>query len=150
MRIALGNDQAGHPLKSPMLRWLTEQGHDVDDRGTDGRVAVDYPRICFDVGRQVADGGAERGIILGGSGMGETIALNKVPGVRAGLCHCLFTARISRTNNDSNVLVLGAKIIAPALAEEVTALWLSTPFEGGRHTPRLEQIAALDRGDPLD
>lgn len=149
MRIAVGNDQAGHPLRAPILDWLDAQGHKVHDFGTAGREQVDYPFVCLDVGRAVVDGRADRGIILGGSGMGEVIALNKVPGVRAGLCHCLYTARISRTNNDANVLVLPAKIIAPAMAEEITALWLSTPFEGGRHVRRLEQIAALDRREPL-
>lgn len=149
MRIAVGNDQAGYPLKAPIVDWLTGQGHEVEDLGVDGGEAADYPRICVAVGRRVADGGARRGIILGGSGMGEVIALNKVPGVRAGLCQCLYTARISRTNNDANVLVLPAKIIAPALAEEITAIWLSTSFAGGRHTRRVEQLAALDRREAI-
>jgi ribose 5-phosphate isomerase B len=149
MRIAIGSDQAGFPLKRHLLIWLAGQGHDVDDRGADGTAPVDYPPICADVGRQVVEGAADRGIIVGGSGLGETIAANKIPGVRATLCQGLYTARISRTNNDANVLVLGAKVIAPALAEEITAIWLSTEFEGGRHVPRLEQIAALDRREPL-
>jgi ribose 5-phosphate isomerase B len=149
MRIAIGCDQAGFPLKRHLLPWLTGQGHEVDDRGSDGTAQVDYPPICADVARQVTGGAADRGIIVGGSGLGETIAANKVPGVRATLCQCLFTARISRTNNDANVLVLGAKVIAPALAEEITAIWLTTQFEGGRHVPRLAQIAALDRREPL-
>ncbi len=149
MRVALGNDQAGHLLKQVLLEWLAAHGHEVDDRGTDGTEPVDYPPICADVGRRVADGVADRGIILGGSGMGETIAANKIPGVRAGLCHCLYTARISRTNNDANVLVLGAKVIAPALAEEIAAVWFGTEFHGGRHTRRIEQIAALDRREAL-
>lgn len=117
--------------------------------GTEGREQVDDPFVCLDVGREVVAGRADRGMILGGSGMGEVIALNKIPGVRAGVCHCLYTARISRTNNDANVLVLPAKIIAPAMAEEIAAVWLSTPFEGGRHIRRLEKIAALDRREPL-
>jgi ribose 5-phosphate isomerase B len=149
MRIAIGCDQAGYSLKPHLLAWLAGQGHDVDDRGTDGAELVDYPLICADVGRQVVEGAADRAIILGGSGLGETIAANKIPGVRATLCQCLYTARISRTNNDANVLVLGAKVIAPALAEEITAIWLSTQFEGGRHVRRIEQIAALDRREPL-
>lgn len=149
MHIALGNDQAGHALKATLLTWLAGHEHTVDDRGTDGREPVDYPPICADVGRLVAAGEADRGVILGGSGMGETIAANKVPGVRAGLCHCLYTARISRANNDANVLVLGAKVIAPALAEEIAAIWFTTAFEGGRHVRRLEQLAALDRHEPL-
>ena len=149
MRIAIGADQVGFPLKDHMVTWLTGQGHEVDDRGSDGTQRVDYPPICADIGHQVTGGAADRGIIVGGSGLGETIAANKVPGVRAALCQCLFTARLSRTNNDANVLVLGAKVIAPALAEEITAIWLATGFEGGRHIPRLEQIAALDRREPL-
>lgn len=149
MRVALGNDQAGHPLRTSILGWLTDHGHEVDDHGTDAAESVDYPFICLAVGQEVVEGRAERGVILGGSGMGEVIALNKVPGVRAGLCQCLYTARISRTNNDANVLVLPAKIVAPAMAEEIVALWLGTAFEGGRHIRRLEQLAALDRREPL-
>lgn len=149
MFIAIGSDQTGFPLKQHLAAWLADQGHEVDDRGADGTEPVDYPPICADVGRQVAAGAADRGIIFGGSGLGETIAANKIPGVRAAPCHCLFTARLSRTNNDANVLVLGAKVTAPALAEEIAAIWLSTRFEGGRHVPRLEQIAALDRRERL-
>lgn len=149
MRIAIGADQVGYPLKAHMVEWLGGLGHDVDDRGADGASPVDYPFICADVGRQVASGAADRGIVVGGSGLGETIAANKVPGVRATLCQGLFTARLARTNNDANVLVLGAKVIAPALAEEIAEIWLSTPFEGGRHVPRLEQIAALDQREEL-
>jgi ribose 5-phosphate isomerase B len=149
MRIALGNDQAGYALKATLQSWLSKYGHTVDDLGTDGSEPVDYPPICAAVGRLVAGGDADRGVILGGSGMGETIAANKIPGVRAGLCHCLYTARISRTNNDANVLVLGANVVAPALAEEIAAIWFTTEFHGGRHVRRLEQIAALDRREPL-
>jgi ribose 5-phosphate isomerase B len=149
MRIAIGNDRAGFPLKAPVVGWLTDRGHEVDDRGTDGTRTVDYPPICADVGRRVVAGAADRGVVLGGSGLGETIAANKIPGVRAVLCQCLYTARISRTNNDANVLVLGAKVIAPALAEEIMAVWLDTEFVGGRHVRRLAQIAALDRREPL-
>ena len=88
---------------------------------------------------------ADRGIVLGGSGQGEQIAANKVPGVRAALCNDLYTARLSRQHNDANVLAIGARIVAPQLAREILALWLATPFEGGRHQRRVEQIAALER-----
>lgn len=130
---------------------LTAQGHEVDDRGAYGSAdeVVDYPALCEDVGRRVVGGLAERGIVVGGSGQGEHIACNKVRGVRAGLCHDRFTTEISRGNNDSNVLVLGAKVISPELADELTDLWLTTPFKGGRHQDRLDQIAALDRGETL-
>jgi ribose 5-phosphate isomerase B len=121
----------------------------VDDRGTHGTETVDYPLLCADVGRQVVGGQVERGIIVGGSGSGEQIACNKIRGVRAGLCHDLFTAEIARAHNDTNVLVMGAKVITPELAEQITSIWMTTPFKGGRHQRRLDQIAALERGEPL-
>src|SRR6185437_17151236 len=104
---------------------------------------------CADVARQVTKGSADRGIVVGGSGSGEHIACNKIRGIRAGLCHDRFTTEISRAHNDSNVLVIGAKVIAPELAEELTDLWLTTAFKGGRHQRRLDQIAALERGEEL-
>ncbi|MGH3327982.1 MAG: ribose 5-phosphate isomerase B [Streptomycetales bacterium] len=149
MRIAVAADHNGFSLKTHLIRWLTDQGHDVDDRGSHGTDTVDYPPLCADVGRQVVEGHADRGIVLGGTGSGEQIACNKIAGVRAGLCHCLFTTEIARAHNDTNVLVMGAKIIAPALAEAITQTWLATPFKGGRHQRRLDQIAALERGEPL-
>ena len=149
MRIAIAADHNGVPLKAQLVTWLTEHGHDVDDRGTNGAVTVDYPPLCADVGHQVAGGHADRGIIIGGSGSGEQMASNKVRGVRAGVCHDLFTTQIARAHNDANVLIIGAKIVAPALAEMITELWLATPFKGGPHQQRLDQIAALERGEPL-
>ena len=149
MRIAIAADHSGVPLKAQLVMWLTEHGHDVDDRGTNGAVTVDYPPLCADVGHQVADGHADRGIIIGGSGSGEQMASNKVRGARPGVCHDLFTTQIARAHNDANVLIIGAKIVAPALAEMITELWLATPFKGGPHQQRLDQIAALERGEPL-
>ena len=149
MRIAIGADHNGVALKARLLTRLTAAGHEVDDRGTNGSDVVDYPALCADVGRRVVEGNADRGIVVGGSGMGEHIACNKIRGVRAGLCHDRFTTEISRAHNDANVLVIGAKVIAPDLAEELTDLWLTTPFKGGRHQDRLDQIAALERGESL-
>jgi ribose 5-phosphate isomerase B len=149
VRIAIAADHNGVPLKQHLITWLTERGHDVDDRGTHGTATVDYPPLCADVGRRVVAGDADRGIVLGGSGSGEQMALNKIPGVRAGVCHDLFTTEIARAHNDANVLVIGAKIVAPALAEMITGLWLTTPFKGGRHQDRLDQIRAIERGDEL-
>lgn len=149
MRIAIAADHNGVPLKEQLIGWLTEHGHEAVDRGTNGTETVDYPVLCADVGRLVVAGGADRGIIIGGSGSGEQIACNKIPGVRAGVCHDLFTTQIARAHNDANVLVIGAKIVAPALAEMITELWLATPFKGGRHQDRLDQIRALERGEPL-
>jgi ribose 5-phosphate isomerase B len=149
MRIAIAADHNGVALKERLIGRLTAEGHDVDDRGSHGTETVDYPLLCADVGGQVVDGHADRGIIVGGSGSGEQIACNKIRGVRAGLCHDLFTAEIARAHNDTNVLVMGAKVITPELAEQITALWLTTPFKGGRHQRRLDMIAALERGEPL-
>jgi ribose 5-phosphate isomerase B len=145
VRIAIGSDHAGFALKSHFIGVLTDQGHTVADLGTDSEAPVDYPKYCAAVAREVAGGHAERGIVLGGSGQGEQIAANKVHGVRAALCNDLYTARLSRAHNDANVLSMGARIVAFALAEEILALWLATPFEGGRHVQRLAQIAAIEQ-----
>ena len=146
MRIAIGADHAGFKLKQHVVEFLRRMGHEVDDRGTDSEDSVDYPGICADVGREVVAGRADRGIVLGGSGQGEQIAANKVPGVRAALCNDLYTARMSREHNDANVLAMGGRIVAPGLADEIVKLWLETPFEGGRHQRRIEQITDIENG----
>jgi ribose 5-phosphate isomerase B len=145
MRIAIGADHAGFALKQHLIGVLQRLGHVVDDRGTHCDASTDYPPICADVAREVTSGRADRGIVIGGSGQGEQMAANKVPGTRAALCNDLYTARMSREHNDANVLALGARIIAAALAEEILAVWLATPFAGGRHQRRVDQIAALER-----
>ncbi len=150
MYIAIAADHNGIPYKDRFVALLTAQGHTVDDRGaTATDQVVDYPPLCADVCRQVVDGPADRGVIIGGTGQGEAIACNKMRGVRAGLCHDLFNTGISRGNNDSNVLVLGAKVVDLALAEQILAAWLETPFKGGVHQRRIDMIAALERGEPL-
>jgi ribose 5-phosphate isomerase B len=146
MRVAIGSDHAGFRLKQHLVATLRADGHDVVDFGTnDDGTSVDYPPICAAVGRTVVAGDAARGIVLGGSGQGEQIAANKVHGVRAALCHDLFTARLSREHNDANVLSLGGRIVAPELADEIMRLWLRTPYAGGRHDARIAQIAAIER-----
>ena len=140
MRIAIGADHAGFLLKEHVKQTLARLGHTVDDHGTDSDASVDYPPICIAVGRAVADGRAERGIVLGGSGQGEQIAANKVAGVRAALCNDLYTARLSREHNDANVLSMGGRIVAFGLADEILTVWLGTSFEGGRHQRRIDQI----------
>jgi len=144
MRVAIGADHAGFHLKEHLKGTLTQLGHTVIDHGTDSEASIDYPPICFAVGRDVVDGRADRGVVLGGSGQGEQIAANKVPGIRAALCNDLFTARLSRQHNDANVLSMGGRIVAFGLADEILTLWLNTAFEGGRHQRRLDQIAAAD------
>jgi len=147
MRIAVGSDHAGFALKEELKQVLKEQGHEVMDLGTDSEEPVDYPLYCVKVARAVAEARAERGIVLGGSGQGEQIAANKVQGVRAALGNDLYTARLSRQHNDANVLSMGARIVAPTLAREILELWLATPFEGGRHVKRLEEISMIERGE---
>lgn len=149
MRIAIGSDHAGFPLKQHLVRCLAAWGHQVDDRGTDSERPVDYPDICADVALRVVHGLADRGIVLGGSGQGEQMAANKVTGARAALCHDLYTARLSRQHNDANVLAMGGRIVAPELAEAILELWLATAFEGGRHQRRIDQIAEIERRQAL-
>jgi ribose 5-phosphate isomerase B len=145
MRIAIGADHAGFELKEHLKATLAADGHTVVDCGTDSEEPVDYPPFCAAVGRLVATGDVERGIVLGGSGQGEQIAANKVPGVRAALCNDLYLARLSREHNDANVLSMGGRVVASGLADEILRLWLATPFEGGRHQRRLDQIAELEK-----
>jgi ribose 5-phosphate isomerase B len=145
MRIAVGADHAGYLLKEHLKQTLVRLGHDVEDFGTHSEQTVDYPPICAAVGRAVVSGRFERGIVIGGSGQGEQIAANKVPGIRAALCHDLFTARLSRQHNDANVLAMGGRIVASALADEILGVWLATAFEGGRHQRRIDQLAELER-----
>ncbi|MGH9284417.1 MAG: ribose 5-phosphate isomerase B [Acidimicrobiales bacterium] len=144
MKIALAADHAGFRLKEAVAAHLRNQGHEVLDLGTHSEDPVDYPPVCAAAGRAVVAGEAERGIVMGGSGQGEQIAANKVHGVRAALCLEEFTARLARQHNDANVLALGGRIIAPAYALAVVDVFLATPFEGGRHTPRIEQLAAIE------
>ena len=144
-RIAIGSDHAGFELKSHLIDVLTGEGHDVVDLGTDSTASVDYPAFCAAVGRSVRDGETELGIVLGGSGQGEQLAANKVRGVRAALCNDLYTARMARAHNDANVLSIGARVVGVGLAEEIVATFLTTPFEGGRHLRRVQQLMALEQ-----
>ena len=147
MRIAIGSDHAGYPLKQDLKAFLLQQGHAVVDVGTDSTEPVDYPSFCAAAARTVVNGEADRAIVLGGSGQGEQIAANKIHGVRAALCHDVFLARLSRLHNDANVLAMGGRIVAATYAREIARVWLETSFEGGRHVPRLEQITEIERGE---
>ncbi|HEX2258532.1 MAG TPA: ribose 5-phosphate isomerase B [Actinomycetota bacterium] len=144
MKIAIGSDHAGFRLKQSLVEYLSDKGHEVQDLGTDSEESVDYPKYCSAVARAVVGGQAERGIVLGGSGQGEAMSANKVHGARAALCNDLFTARLARQHNNSNILSMGARIVATGLAHEIVDTFLATEFEGGRHIPRLEQISDIE------
>jgi len=143
----MGCDHAGYPLKEALKAFLVEEGHEVLDLGTDSEETVDYPDFCAAAARAVVQGRADRGIVLGGSGQGEQLAANRVHGVRAALCNDPHLAELSRRHNDANVLAMGGRIVAPHLAREIVRLWLATPFEGGRHMRRLEQVHQIERGE---
>jgi ribose 5-phosphate isomerase B len=145
MRIAIGADHAGYGLKEDVKGYLKERGHEVEDLGTHSEETTDYPPICAAVARAVRDGRADRGVVLGGSGQGEQMTANKVRGIRAALCHDLYTARMARSHNDANILSMGARIVAPEMALLILETWLQTEFEGGRHERRVGQIMEIER-----
>ncbi len=144
-RITIGSDHAGYELKQHLIGVLHAGGHTVSDLGTNSMERCDYPPICAAVGRQVRDGDADFGIVLGGSGQGEQLAANRVHGVRAALCNDLYTARMARAHNDANVLSMGGRVVGYGLAEEILELFLTTPFDGGRHAVRVAQIHEIER-----
>ena len=137
MKIALGSDHGGFALKREIADWLKEAGHEVLDLGNEGTASVDYPDYADKVCRAVLSGGCERGILICGTGIGMSMAANRHRGIRAALCHDAFTARMSREHNDANVLCLGGRVLGPALALDIVAVWLATAFEGGRHQRRI-------------
>ena len=150
MRVAITADHNGVAMKERLIEELRARRHEVDDRAAHvGAGVVDYPPLCEDVCRRVVDGHADFAIVVGGSGSGETICCNKIPGIRAALCLDLWVTEIARANNDANVLVTGAKAIAPDYALLILDRWLSTEFRGGRHAERIAQIQALERGETL-
>jgi ribose 5-phosphate isomerase B len=142
--VAIGADHGGFELKEHLKNYLRDWGYQFLDLGTHSAEAVDYPDFAEAVGNAVARGDAWLGVVLDSAGIGSSIAANKVPGVRAALCYDRATARNSREHNDANVLTLGAKLLAPETAREIVALWLATPFAGGRHQRRVDKIRAIE------
>ena len=143
--IALGCDHAGVQLKGSIAELLASKGLEYRDYGTYDEASCDYPDYAQKVGRAVVDGEAERGILICGTGVGISIAANKIEGIRAALCSDTFTARMSREHNDSNVLCIGARVVGAGLAGEIVEAWLGTEFAGGRHQRRIDKIHALER-----
>ncbi len=145
MRVAIGADHAGYPLKQELARFLENLGHTVLDLGTYNTEPVDYPDYAEAVGLAVRDGKAERGLLVCGSGVGASVAANKIPGIRAGLCHDTYSAHQGVEHDDMNVLTLGARVIGAKLAEELAATFLAAKFTGEeRHRRRLGKVKALE------
>jgi len=140
MKIALGSDHAGLDLKTAIKKRLADAGHKVDDFGTASPERTDYPDFAHEVARAVARGQDERGVLVCGTGIGMCIAANKVPGVRAALPYSEETAALSRQHNDSNVVCFGGRTMDWGLVMKMLDIWLDTPFEGGRHTRRVEDL----------
>jgi len=144
-RIAIGSDHAGFSVKETIKKYLENAGYAVDDQGTGSEDSVDYPDFGKAVGERVALKRADFGIAVCGSGIGISIAANKVPGIRAALAHDIVTAQLAREHNDANVLALGARILTPAAALAMVQTFLDTPFAGGRHQRRLDKITAIEQ-----
>jgi ribose 5-phosphate isomerase B len=144
MRIAVGTDHRGYQIRARVIDLLQRLGHEVEDVGVFTGEAVDYPDIAAQVSRKVGRGEVDRGILICGTGLGMCIAANKVPGIRAAPCHDDLTAEMSRRHNDANVLCLSADLLGERLIDRMVELWLSTPFEGGRHARRVDKITSLE------
>lgn len=147
MRIGIASDHAGVELKQTIASHLLTAGNEVSDFGPQDTCAVDYPDQAVLVARAVALGDCDRGILICGTGIGMSIAANKLPGIRAALCRDELSARASRQHNDANILVLGARVTGPDLALAITDQWMVTGFDGGRHRRRVDKIHLLERGE---
>ena len=144
MKLVVGSDHAAYELKEAIKEKLISEGHEVIDVGCDSTESVDYPKYGHAVGRTVASGEAERGIAVCGSGIGISIACNKVPGIRAALCTSVEMAEMCRRHNNANVVCMGARMISQELAFDIIDTWMTTEFEGGKHLRRINEIEGLD------
>ena len=143
--ICIASDHAGYELKEHVKKYLQEKGLEVKDLGTDGPASVDYPLYGQKAGECVARGEAEKGIIICGTGLGISMAANKIKGIRAAACSDYFSAKYTRAHNDANALCLGGRVVGPGLAIELVDVFLNTPFEGGRHQKRIDKVMALEK-----
>jgi len=140
LKVAIGCDHGGLDLKDIVKLVLKELGHDIDDQGCNSSESVDYPNFAKAISSLVRNGECERGILICGTGIGMSMAANRIPGIRAALCHEMFSARMSREHNDANVLCLGARVIGQGLAAETVRTWMTTDFAGGRHQRRIDMF----------
>ncbi|HEY3176303.1 MAG TPA: ribose 5-phosphate isomerase B [Candidatus Polarisedimenticolia bacterium] len=143
-RIVIGCDHAAVALKDEIVKELRGSGQQVEDVGTFTGDSVDYPDFAAMVAGLIRSGTADLGIVMCGTGIGVSIAANKLPGIRAALCHDVTTARLARQHNDSNILCMGGRVLGSAVALDIVRTWLSTPFEGGRHLRRIRKIEAIE------
>ncbi len=148
--IALGSDHGGYALKEEIKKHLEERGIPYRDYGTDSTASVDYAVFAQRVALAVTGGEAEKGILCCGTGVGISMAANKVRGVRAACCSDYYSAKFTRLHNDANILCMGGRVVGPGLACEMVDVFLDTAFEGGRHQRRIDQIAAIERGETLE
>jgi ribose 5-phosphate isomerase B len=146
MKIAVGADHAGWRRKDEVAGQLRSLGHEVEDFGTDSDASCDYPDFAVPVARAVAAGRCDCGVLVCGTGVGVSMAANKVPGIRAAACQSVEAVRYSRAHNDANVLCVGARLNSPSEIRAMVGAWLATAFEGGRHARRVKKINALDEG----
>lgn len=145
MRLAIGSDHGGFKLKAEIIAYLEEQQIEYKDFGTYSLESVDYPDFARDVARAVAAGEFQRGVLCCGTGIGVCIAANKVPGIRAALCHDTYSARMAGEHNMANIITLGERVIGPGLARDIVAAWLNARFAGGRHARRVEKITEIEK-----
>ncbi|KAB7707473.1 ribose 5-phosphate isomerase B [Bacillus aerolatus] len=144
MKIAIASDHGGVNIRKELKRLMDELGLEYEDFGCECGTSVDYPDYAILVAEKVASGEFDRGILVCGTGIGMSIAANKVKGIRCALVHDLFSAKATREHNDSNMLAMGERVIGPGLAREIAKVWLTTDFEGGRHENRLGKIKAYE------
>lgn len=145
MKIAIGSDHGGFELKNIVKEYLIQNGHEIIDYGCNSKDSVDYPSFGIAVGEAVVTSEVERGIVICGSGIGISIAANKVNGVRCALVHDVYSAKLTRLHNDSNVLAMGGRIIGDDLALAIVSEWLNTSYEGGRHQNRIDLITEYEK-----
>jgi len=147
MKIAIGSDHGGFELKEHILNYLLSHGHNVDDFGTDSLESTDYPIFALNVSKSVANKTHDRGILICGTGVGISIAANKVRGIRCALVSDCFSAKATRQHNDTNVLALGGRVIGKGIAEEIVDIWINSEFEGGRHQRRIDLISDIEKSE---
>ena len=144
-KLAIASDHAGFELKESIIAYLHDKGVELEDFGPENNDRVDYPDYGISIARAIQEKKVDRGIVICGTGVGMSIVVNRFPGIRGTLCSDLYTTKLCREHNDSNILIMGGRVIGKGLAEEIVTMWLDTPFEGGRHQKRLDKIEDIDR-----